>query len=462
MRELREFDRQIKEKLEGYEYDLPEGILEGIYERRTASHKMINYFRLRWRRSISILLMIFMSSSVILSLAYFTVIPFRTANTNNTLALAQNTNDHSSDPYGSTTEEEVIYSKASEMTMEEKENDDFIDQKENDSSVPSYEIYTTGRYQKINNKKQEKASARKNKKSGKDQANSSQDQIRSEEEKNSMMDFMQMKQHSGVSYTLTDTIAIPKSDYADQPLLKNKKADRFRVDVYAGPAIVNKMIALHSDEHKAYKTTRKNAESLPVSFSAGIRLNYAINENWSVQGGVSYTNVKEKLRLILKEEVTNMVIDTTIVYVQTPGNPPQKIYEYDTSYYSSLMDHYESADNQYTFIDIPVTLNYTLHKGRWNYSLGAGVIWNIMLNSKGSYINDSLHVTSYSEKNNPYSKSLRLGLTGSVGIRYHLTEKWSVFTEPTYSYYMRPVAKSSLSKDYFNSFYLSSGVSYRF
>ncbi len=116
--------------------------------------------------------------------------------------------------------------------------------------------------------------------------------------------------------------------------------------------------------------------------------------------------------------------------------------------------------NRYTYMEIPLIVNYEIKHNKFSYIVGGGLITGIFLNAQGKGISVDDKVVSF--KDLPFMK---LNLSGVVnaGVHYHLNPKMSILFEGVYRRNFNSIYNSSyFLEQRFNSFGLKLGIRYRF
>jgi len=116
--------------------------------------------------------------------------------------------------------------------------------------------------------------------------------------------------------------------------------------------------------------------------------------------------------------------------------------------------------NRYTYMEIPLILNYELKHNKLSYVFGGGLITGVFLNAKGKGISLDDEVVSLEDL--PFMK---LNLSGIVnaGVHYHFNPKMSILFEAVYRRNFNSIYNNSyFLEQRFNSFGLKLGMRYRF
>lgn len=172
-----------------------------------------------------------------------------------------------------------------------------------------------------------------------------------------------------------------------------------------------------------YRTLTRNDKSIPDStwnslknfadsietakfgYTTGINICYYFNENLSIESGVLYSNKGDK----------------TI---------PIKTFLIDS--YGNVSPVNASFTSSYTYLDFPLTVNYTFFKKRIKLVVGVGATLSVYLNSTLTSDPKEALVLVVSDKFT--GNKINISPTVSVGAQYQLNDKMSLRLAPTYRY----------------------------
>lgn len=165
---------------------------------------------------------------------------------------------------------------------------------------------------------------------------------------------------------------------------------------------------------------------------------------WSYQTDTVMINVYDSMEVVYYDTITALKYDSLQVVV------------YDTVKTRSF---YEFV-NRYTYMEIPLIVNYEIKHNKFSYIIGGGLVTGIFLNAQGKGISLDDEVVSLSDL--PFMK---LNLSGIVnaGVHYHLNPKMSILFEGVYRKNFNSIYNNSyFLEQRFNSFGLKLGMRYRF
>ncbi len=156
----------------------------------------------------------------------------------------------------------------------------------------------------------------------------------------------------------------PTSSSADHQDENPDELTRFSISVFGGASLSGttysspKNSSLNFDENI---NLRKQIERPTVDWSGGFMLDYRLNDRWMVSSGIMMVNFNQKVHYDLDSAVSPANPADIGAPVVNPGD-------------SFLVGNAYSNRIRYTWTEIPLLVNYTLHRGaRWDIDLQGGV-----------------------------------------------------------------------------------------
>lgn len=247
---------------------------------------------------------------------------------------------------------------------------------------------------------------------------------------------------------------------------QKQRCNSLTADLYAGVGFAGRSLNANGIG-TGYFAAKKQAESYTPSFTVGARFNLDLNKSKTLKlrVGVQYTQVGEKLNYNAEQTHTR-----TQVYIGDIIDPVtgQVIGHTDPEYrqVTETRKVAVSTNNTYTFIDVPVQLEYSFFKTE-KYSLFAtgGASANLRFSQRGSQLNSDLSGAHEIRSNNPYKPTTGLSLLAGIGGEYKFSpiSKFSLLAEGTYSHGLNNVMQSNAGmRQSFRTFNVSIGLRYRF
>lgn len=269
--------------------------------------------------------------------------------------------------------------------------------------------------------------------------------------------------------TITDeTEGTEAAEKANKQAIEPQKqgCNSLTADLYAGIGFAGRSLNANG-VNAGYFAAKKQAESYTPSFTVGARFNLDLNKSKTLKlrVGLQYTRIGEKLNYNAEQTYTR-----TQVYIGDIIDPVtgQVIGHTDPEYrqVTETRRVAVSANNSYTFIDVPVQLEYNFFKTE-KYSLFAtgGASANLRFSQRGSQLNTDLSGTHEIRANNPYKPTTGLSLLAGIGGEYKFSPlcKFSLIAEGTYSHGLNNVMQNNAGmRQNFRTFNASVGLRYRF
>lgn len=264
--------------------------------------------------------------------------------------------------------------------------------------------------------------------------------------------------------TETADAAEKANKHAIEP--QKQRCNRLTADLYTGIGFADRSLNANG-VNAGYFAAKKQAESYTPSFTVGARFNLDLNKSKTLKlrVGLQYTRIGEKLNYNAEQTYTR-----TQVYIGDIIDPVtgQVIGHTDPEYrqVTETRRVAVSANNSYTFIDVPVQLEYNFFKTE-KYSLFAtgGASANLRFSQRGSQLNTDLSGTHEIRTNNPYKPTTGLSLLAGIGGEYKFSPlcKFSLIAEGTYSHGLNNVMQNNAGmRQNFRTFNASVGLRYRF
>jgi hypothetical protein len=218
-----------------------------------------------------------------------------------------------------------------------------------------------------------------------------------------------------------------------------------------------------------------------VSYSGGVTFSYKISKRFSIQSGLYYSSLGQKVDGInsfsgfQKYEYTkggtNFEVLTTNGTVNTSnpdvflsadgGNRVLTAYTNDVfdPKKASLQPVSNSLDQNFSYLELPVVLKYKIVDKIIGINLIGGLSYNLLVNnSVYTTVDGNRYSIGKTEGLNPLTMSSSLGM----GMEYNISGKLSLNLEPTFKYYLNPFSVTTGSFIHPYSFGIFSGVSYKF
>lgn len=256
-----------------------------------------------------------------------------------------------------------------------------------------------------------------------------------------------------------------------------KPQNRWSIEAMASPTYYSKFSSGNDD----YSKQLMEGEQPLFSYSGGLGLSYKISKRFSIQSGLYYSSLGQKVEGVNSfngfKPYDNSKGDNNFEVVTTNGtilaNNPDVFLNADasgrvlTAYTKDVFDP-KKASLQYinnnltqalSYLELPVMLRYKLIDKTIGINLIGGLSYNLLVhNSVYTTVDGGKYNIGDTKGLNPLTLSSSLGM----GMEYNFSNKLSLNLEPTFRYYLNPfnVATGSFIHPY--SFGIFSGFSYKF
>lgn len=257
-----------------------------------------------------------------------------------------------------------------------------------------------------------------------------------------------------------------------------KDIKRWSIGALASPTVNSRVITNKNDLTEMLAASEN---SLP-SYSGGLAVSYKLNKRFTVQAGLYYSSLGQKLEGIgtfsgfeqydYTKGANNFDVLTTSgivkgnnsdVFLIASGKVDRIQTLYTNDVFDPLKANLKVINNnlfqKFGFLEVPVVLRYKFVDKTVDFNLVGGLSYNMLLNNSVFTFNDGeKYFIGETDGLNAVSISSSLGM----GVEYSLSEKLSFNIEPTLRYYINPFANMSGSESHPYSFGLFSGLSYKF
>lgn len=225
-----------------------------------------------------------------------------------------------------------------------------------------------------------------------------------------------------------------------------------------------------------------SSEAGAFSYSGGFALAYDLNKRFTVQTGISYSSIGQRIegiesysgfaRYVTSKGVSIFGVRTTSGIIRennsdiflTDKNSGVRIMTYYTTEVfdpakNELTRISSSLTQNFNYVEVPVILKYKVIDRDVDFKVTGGVSYNILVsNSAYAYSGSTRYIIGKTEGLNPVTVSSSLGL----GMEYNFSRSLSLNIEPTFRYYITSPGGLSGSSIHPYSFGILSGISYKF
>jgi len=218
-----------------------------------------------------------------------------------------------------------------------------------------------------------------------------------------------------------------------------------------------------------------------VSYTGGVSFSYKISKRFSVQSGLYYSSLGQRVDGInsfsgfqpydntkgdnnFEVLTTNGTVKTNNPDVFLASNGSDRIItEFTKDVFdpnkASLQPVNNSLDQNFSYLELPVVLKYKILDKTIGINVIGGLSYNLLVhNSVYTTIEGSRYSIGDTKGLNPLTLSSSIGM----GMEYNISGKLSLNIEPTFRYYLSPFSATTSSFIHPYSFGIFSGVSYKF
>jgi hypothetical protein len=274
----------------------------------------------------------------------------------------------------------------------------------------------------------------------------------------------------------TANIKYPQLPFLPENIVA-KPVLRWSVAAMASPTYYS---SFNSGSDELSKQMTESEQPL-FSYSGGVAFAYRINKRFSIQSGLYYSSLGQKVDGISsyngfqKYDVTkgdhNFEVLTTngTVYTSNPDvflsatGSERVITVYTNDVFdpkkASLQPVSTSLNQNFSYLELPVLLKYKIVDKMIGINLIGGLSYNLLVNnSVYTTIDGNKYSIGKTQGLNPLTLSSSLGM----GMEYNISNKFSFNLEPTFRYYLNPISVTTGSFIHPYSFGIFSGISYKF
>ncbi len=279
------------------------------------------------------------------------------------------------------------------------------------------------------------------------------------------------------SQVSSEKIRYPDIQYNPEDITAKQK-NRWSIAAMASPTYFSSF----TSGGDAFTKQMTESEQPLVSYSGGLALSYKISKRFTIQSGLYYSSLGQKLDGInsfdgfqsfsTTKGSHNFEVLTTAgtIYTSNPnvflsgnGSDSRILTAYTSNVFdpkkASLQPVNTSLDQNLSFLELPVVLRYKLVDKTIGINLIGGLSYNLLVhNSVYTTLDGNKYPIGDTKGINPLTLSSSLGM----GMEYNFSDKLSLNFEPTFRYYLNPFSVNTGTSIHPYSFGIFSGVSYKF
>jgi hypothetical protein len=256
-----------------------------------------------------------------------------------------------------------------------------------------------------------------------------------------------------------------------------KPKNRWSITAMASPTYYS---SFSSGSDELSKQLAASEQAL-ISYSGGVAFSYKISKRFTIQSGLYYSSLDQKVDGInsfsgfrpydvTKGDHNFEVLTTTgTVYTSNPDvylsadGTNRIVSAYSNDVFdpkkASLEPVSNSLDQNFSYLELPVVLKYKIVDKTIGINVIGGLSYNMLVhNSVYTTVDGNKYPIGDTKGLNPLTLSSSLGM----GMEYNFSDKLSLNLEPTLRYYLNPFSVTTGSYTHPYSFGIFSGVSYKF
>jgi hypothetical protein len=262
------------------------------------------------------------------------------------------------------------------------------------------------------------------------------------------------------------------------PEIKPVIGEKWSIAAMASPTYYSRFSSQNSDNVNQLMASEQSI----VSYTGGFAVSYKINKRFSIQTGLLYATMGQKVdginsfggfhKYFESKGTHNFAVVTSSgsvltsnpdVYLLADGSGERVLTEYNRDVFDPMKANLQYIDNNiiqnFSYIQLPVVLRYKIIDRSVDFNLSGGVSYDMLIdNSVYSGIDGDKYPIGTTNGLNPFTITSSFGM----GLEYSLSKKMSLNLEPTFRYYLNPFNGSSGLKVHPYSIGVFSGFSYKF
>lgn len=164
----------------------------------------------------------------------------------------------------------------------------------------------------------------------------------------------------------------------------------------------------------------------------GIRVSVPVSKQFSVFTGLFMRNQSNHYKGSLNYQENAVRIDETITYINDPNGGVIKQVSYDTVNYTASNTQNINFKNTYSMVQLPLGFSYNFGHGKFDFAFHGSALINVFRNSNGHSLNLIEHNTSSYSSNKTF---VGLGAGLSWMAAYKISPKFRLIMEPGVQYF---------------------------
>lgn len=207
---------------------------------------------------------------------------------------------------------------------------------------------------------------------------------------------------------------LPQVSVAESSIIRKRKKV-IEVDILGGFAYAHQILSADSEDNRSALNAREISEFPGLSYLAGIRVSYHLNDRISLRSGLNYGQIRNQFEYDQNVNVGTDSMQTLLI----------------------------RSNNRLRLLEVPLLVGYELPGKRFRLAINAGPILNLSTKAGGRYLLPNQQSPVLLEENNIYRNNIGLSWQGSLTAAYDLGGGNSLLIEPTFKSYPRSFTTSA-------------------
>ncbi|OJJ19999.1 hypothetical protein BKI52_16115 [marine bacterium AO1-C] len=222
-----------------------------------------------------------------------------------------------------------------------------------------------------------------------------------------------------MDYSFTSTKFVP----VKETVLEPKKAKNLYIKLFVSPTYNYRRLLTNKEDNVIIQEIEKNGffSGSNLGYSAGLMLESQLSKRWSLQWGVTFTQLNDRVnyryRSVLPDSVTVDFISANEVKISPVFNTETSRFQY-----------------QYQDLGVQLGVNYTLFARSWKHQLYLGVAAN-----QATKTISKTDETTITENTSRFQSLLNVGYEA----RFQLNHRLSFYLKPTLNYYLNSINQAN-------------------
>ena len=217
------------------------------------------------------------------------------------------------------------------------------------------------------------------------------------------------------------------------------------VDAFFSPDYANQILEYKSEDFREHAQQRTDTEKPYYSFNTGVRVNFLTEFGWAIRTGLVYTQINEILETQYTEIVTTLDANGNVIGT-TEGTRDVNI------------------RNNYKMFDIPIIFGYEVPMKKFDLNVNGGVYMNLISKQSGAFFSPIEDRVVYFTEGHPddydiFKNNIGLSVFMGLGFNFDLTsafnanKKTQLIVEPHARFYPKSFALDNyiLNQKYFST-----------